>query len=281
MNDINTLVISGGGIFGFSVLGALTHFAEKGVLADIKTYAGTSMGAIISYLLCIGCTPMEITLLLHTKKILKKLGDFDIVTGTKGQGIVKYNILRDIMSELTIKKCGKLLTMKDIPTMFHKNLIITVFNLDSYELEYINPESHPDMNCLDAVQASSSIPFIFEPCIINGVEYIDGSIYDSFPILHEKINLEQTIGLYIQGQPHPNFKEMNIIQKFYNLLMIPILFKTKTTLKSVESKCKICHLKTELELQSTSFKITAQESLTLFSEGYNQSKDFLTLIDNI
>ena len=67
------VVISGGAIKGIASLGALQYLVDNQFicLQDTLNYIGTSVGGIISYLLIIGYTPIEIfvkicTCLLYT-----------------------------------------------------------------------------------------------------------------------------------------------------------------------------------------------------------------------
>ena len=53
-NDIEYLALEGGGGKGYAFLGALEILEEKGVLAQIKGFAGASAGAIAAMLLSIG-----------------------------------------------------------------------------------------------------------------------------------------------------------------------------------------------------------------------------------
>ena len=50
----NILVLSGGGTKGLATLGAITALKEVGIIDKPEIFCGTSVGAIISLLLCIG-----------------------------------------------------------------------------------------------------------------------------------------------------------------------------------------------------------------------------------
>ena len=58
--DYDTLVLSGGSSKGILTLGALQYCYDNFLLNKIETYVGTSSGAIISFLLIIGYSPIEI-----------------------------------------------------------------------------------------------------------------------------------------------------------------------------------------------------------------------------
>ena len=74
----DTLVLSGSSIKGFAFLGALQYLYENNKL-NIDNYIGTSAGAIISYLLIIGYTPIEIFLDICTNQTIEKMQHFNIV----------------------------------------------------------------------------------------------------------------------------------------------------------------------------------------------------------
>ena len=57
---INNLILSGGGIKGISLIGAIEYLYEKNYMNNINTILGTSIGSIIGYLIIIGYTPEEL-----------------------------------------------------------------------------------------------------------------------------------------------------------------------------------------------------------------------------
>ena len=53
----NSLVLSGGAVRGLAIIGALQYAYDNFLLKNVKFFFGTSVGAIICYLLVIGYTP--------------------------------------------------------------------------------------------------------------------------------------------------------------------------------------------------------------------------------
>src|SRR5687767_11749342 len=100
---ITTLVLSGGGIKGFTHLGALYYLSNVYLLEDIKSYYGTSIGAIICFLLIIGYTPISIISYLCKKKIIHE-EYIDILNFTKDKGLYNWNIIGDVLIEMTLYK---------------------------------------------------------------------------------------------------------------------------------------------------------------------------------
>ncbi|MCC8399487.1 MAG: patatin-like phospholipase family protein [Rickettsia endosymbiont of Platyusa sonomae] len=92
-------------------------------------------------------------------------------------------------SEL-MEKCqagGKIL-FKDLallrlvdPEQF-KDLLITAVRRDNGTLQIFSAENSPDVEIALACRASASIPIVFQPVTIDGVEYVDGGYRDNVPI---------------------------------------------------------------------------------------------------
>lgn len=87
------------------------------------------------------------------------------------------------------QKCaaGGEITFKDLallrvidPIKF-KDLLITAVRRDTGELVIFNADNSPDVSIAAACRASASIPLVFEPAIINGIEYVDGGYRDNVP----------------------------------------------------------------------------------------------------
>ena len=74
MENYDTLILSSGGVKGLYMLGALYYFSEK-KSTSFKKYIGTSVGAIISYLLAIGYSPFEILSTLISQNIFKEMSN--------------------------------------------------------------------------------------------------------------------------------------------------------------------------------------------------------------
>ena len=61
---IKNLVFAGGGFKGIAYIGVLRYLESSGLLEDIKTFSGTSIGALISLLIVLGYTSKELTNLI-------------------------------------------------------------------------------------------------------------------------------------------------------------------------------------------------------------------------
>lgn len=76
-----------------------------------------------------------------------------------------------------------------------KDLVVTATNRATGELTIFDARKTPEVEIALACRASASIPIIFEPVKINGVEYVDGGYRDNIP---QK---------YFEGQEQPKGAE--------------------------------------------------------------------------
>lgn len=178
----DTLILSGGGAKGLCILGAIQCLQDLKRLdvSSINNFIGTSIGSVISFFLCIGCTPVELVVWICSHGVLENmsLNHFDGIL--KGDGIYNYNTLNDTYKKLIYEKMEFIPTMRDIREKFGKNLTICTYNFTKKEPVYITSESHPDLSCLDAIRMSSNLPFIFSPFWHDKCEYVDGGVIENF-----------------------------------------------------------------------------------------------------
>lgn len=194
--DKSILVLSGGGIKGLVMLGALHSLYISGYLNKINTYAGSSVGAIISVLLIIGYKPDEI----YNK--LKKT-PFEKLTNVKISNLSEWGLddgsrLNTFIKELLKNKNYDYnTTFKNLFDKTKKILYITGACLNDKKCYYFSHLETPDLKILDALRISYSVPFYFTHIEHDGKTFVDGSCIDNFPIKLFKDNIEKVIGLYI------------------------------------------------------------------------------------
>lgn len=274
----DTLVLSGGGIYGYAILGALQYLKDHDRLSKINTFVGTSIGSIIAYLLAIGCTPMEIILYLHSKNVLKNINQFNIISMIQGNGSCDYNTIQSHVEKITIDKVGKYLTLQGLREKFGKTLIVCTYNLTQDCVQYITPDNNPDMPCLVAIRMSSNIPLIFEDFKYMGDYYIDGGISDNFPIEIPELADKNIIGVGFNNTKKKYIKptaEGNILDYIFHIMFIPLGKLNSDKLERLSDKNHlIIKINLKDDLHSFNFAISHRNTLDLFSTGYNDTKKF-------
>lgn len=175
MNTYN-FVLSGGGARGFAHIGILKAFYEKGIF--VNSISATSAGALIGALICDGFEPAEI------EEILKK-------------SELKLNInytrfTESFLSNETIVKILKKNLRHHSFENLTKEFYVCVTDLNTGLPEYIN-----EGKIIDAVMASSAIPFLFPPVYIHKIPYGDGGISNNLPIQPFLKSKRKTIGVNV------------------------------------------------------------------------------------
>jgi NTE family protein len=170
------LVLSGGGARGFAHLGVLQALNEAGIFPDI--ISGTSAGALTGVFYCDGYSPKEIL------KIMKTDNRLDYMRPAMPRdGLLQISgITKLLEAKLRAKKFEEL----KIP------LIVTATDLNHGKAVYF---SKGDL--ITPVIASSSIPVLFKPVIIDKIYYVDGGVLDNLPIKPIENKCRKIIGSFV------------------------------------------------------------------------------------
>jgi NTE family protein len=167
------VALSGGGARGIAHLGVLKALKEGGIEADILS--GASAGAIIGALIAADIQPDECL------KIIKKTKILSIPKPSYSwQGL------------LSIEKLGKVLD-NFLPQTFAElktPLIVATTEINKGETEYFH-----EGPLVQPILASSCIPVIFKPMVINGGNYVDGGILNNLPAEPLKDKVRIVVGI--------------------------------------------------------------------------------------
>lgn len=155
------LCLSGGGSRGFAHLGVLEAMDELGIKP--MELSGSSAGALVAVLYAGGVKP---------KDALEKLSKIPVLTNLRF-GFSKYGFLSNR------KLCDILLDY--LPQNSFDALQIPT-HVCAVDIENGIPVYFNQGSLIDKVQASSAIPILFKPVIINGTKYLDGGLMDNLPI---------------------------------------------------------------------------------------------------
>jgi predicted patatin/cPLA2 family phospholipase len=277
----DTLVLSGGGIKGFCLLGALQAVIDLGQIKNINNYVGTSVGAILGYLLAIGYTPIEIIVSLYTNRWLERMQYFNLVAMTNGNGATSFNSLHEALEKLTLDKIGRLLTLGKLKELYGKSLYCCTYNMTICSSEYVGPDNYPDLPCLTALRMTANIPLIFDRFKYMDNYYVDGGLVDNFPIIYgEKIG-KKILGIYLKIEESSlrDEPEDGLISYFLRLLQIPVVKGTEYRINQANpEKCTIIGINTGSLRNMMEFDVKSKTRLELFSYGYRDVKNIFDQI---
>jgi NTE family protein len=278
------LVISGGGIKTASILGSLQYYYDNNIINNniINTIIGTSIGSIISLFLGANVQPKIILSMYQNLNVL-----FDLITNLNITNIIYNNgafsldKMKYLIEEYMIKfNIQNDITLLEYYERYNKNLIFCSYNITNRRCEYISKENNPNLKCIDAACMSSCIPILFSPIKYNSDLYIDGGIYDNFPIKYAEINFKHKhiIGFDIENttNTHDTTYNYNLLEYIY--ILFNVIGDSKKNIHEHGDNIKIVSSKI-IDNISINFiipykcKINMIDYTNLFIFNYNLHKD--------
>lgn len=255
---INKLVLSGGGIKGISFIGVFKALYELCILDNIKTYSATSIGTIICFLIIIGYSYDELWKFIEIFDF-SKLYNFDISNLLNTYGINDGKLIISILQKFLKKKNIKIdITLLELYKLTNKKFIITTTNVNKKICEYLSYKTYPNLEVIQALRMSISLPFIFTPVKMNDSLYIDGGCSNNFPINIFK-KQEKVLGIYIDN-------DNNEIKSFEDYCFD--IINTLTTTNLITENNNI--VKLIININITKFDITFKQKKQLYILGYEK-----------
>lgn len=178
------LIIGGGAMGYYSILGQLEKLKEQGKLDDLEEMSGASTGTLILYMyaMCKG----------NIKEILDKSLDIDIIRCTKPNllsiiskfGFIRTRSIKNELKKIAYKKLNiKSPTFREIAEFSNIHIHIPAFCVSTGITEYFSDYTHPDTKILDIICASIAVPLLFSAQKINKKLYVDGALEEKIPAL--------------------------------------------------------------------------------------------------
>jgi predicted acylesterase/phospholipase RssA len=273
--EYDTMVLSGGAIRGFGLLGAIQFLQDKNKLVGIHKFIGTSIGAIISYLMCIGYTPTEIMVSMSQKGFFEKISNIDVMNVMNRMGAVSFSILQEQLEKMTVLKIKKYITLSELHSRFGKELVCCTYNKTMHTPEYISYRTHPDMSCLTALHMSANFPFLFDDFLYEDCCYIDGGIADNFPI--SQVTTDDTaVCIRIISSQGPDHEDKNVVSDIYSTILIPIHRIEQLGIERIQQTHENIDI-IDVQLPSDSavlLNATTTEKFDMFSNGYDSARKY-------
>jgi NTE family protein len=274
----DTLVFSGGGLRGFTYIGSLKALEEYDILKNIKTYAGSSIGALMAAVVAVGYTSGELhDFILHFD--YKDVKDISLFNFIKNYGIDSGNRIQ-LFIRLLLKKKTEFddLTFLELYEKTGRNLIITATCLNDRKLELLDYQKTPNLSIAKAIRMSISLPFVLQPVSHNDKMYIDGGLLNNFPI-HIFDHNQKILGIEISDNkklgkqytiPINNFEEY--LHSIWGCIYTE-LFRIRSqidTTKNIQILTLVIDWMSPLQLT-----LNIDEKQQLYDMGYKKTKKFL------
>ena len=197
------IYLSGGGMCAIAHVGALIELSNHIPLKAVKEWMGVSAGSLMAMCLCIGYTLKELEE-FSLKFDFTNIREYDSVPGWLLHfGIDTGERLHKLVEAcLHVKGLSSECTFKDCYDKFGTTLRVVVTDLNDAKAVHYSPKDTPNYRIADAVRASMSFPYYFQPhiCPVSGHYLIDGGVISNYPlfVLPEEEH-SRTLSLLISG----------------------------------------------------------------------------------
>lgn len=228
MNKVFTsIVISGGAMKVLTAIGCIKYLEERNMVQYLRNFVGTSAGALMCFFLVLGFKSNDIIDFLSkhlndptinaldASQFLNILTDYGITDGNNFMELFK----RILHSRTRLED----ITFMDLAKMTAKNLVICVSNLTDEKYEFLSVDTTPNMSVLLALRITCSIPLIFNPVFHNDKLYLDGALYNNFPINYFKdATLKDILGINISFS---DYKKSDTILEYLLFMVFSLITK--------------------------------------------------------
>ena len=271
----NILVISGGGLKGFAGLGAVTSLIQNNIIDIPEIYAGSSVGAVICFLLNIGYHSKDIfnvLLALDFSEFIKYIEPDNLLNDPCFGFSTPEPIIYTIFSFMKQKKIKDNITFKELFDLTKSKLIITGTCVNEQQIYYFSVDTFPNMSILKALRITICIPFIFRPYLFENKLWVDGGCMNNFPIDLFKDKLDDVIGIYLDEHFH-FIDEINEIQD-YIFCLLKSIFRGLNCNKINFFKKYLIHIISNTT-SNNNWEISDQDKQYLYDLGYNCANAFI------
>lgn len=194
------LALGSGAAKAICQFGILKRLQEENI--HISSVMGSSMGAILGGVYALGLDlDLAVEKALHFAEVsnINNISNFNILHESVYKKGYIDKLLREIFSDFTFEDCK-------IP------FAVTAVDLESGKVVLLNQGQ-----LAPAIQASTSIPGIFAPMLMNEHYLVDGGLLEDCPVspLRQQGQCDILVGAYINDQKNRQYISGHIFNKFY------------------------------------------------------------------
>lgn len=255
---MENLSLSGGAFKSSAFIGAIKYLEEHGHMKEIKNVVGSSAGAIIGLLTCIGFTADEMRLFVlkevqgfvdHEVELDNIFNIFYTLGVDDGRAHVQV-----FERALSFKKIPPRVTFGQLQDHTSLNLVICGSNLTTATYEYFSAKESPDMEVVLAVRISMSIPYIVQPVFYNNMVYVDASLFNNNPSDYFETD---SISLIIKSDETSisSLDDLNILS--FTKLMLTSVFKRLNQNKNTNTTASVDIYINDDDFDFDTFKLKA------------------------
>lgn len=187
VRTIRHIVISGGGLTGFTFYGILKASAEEGIwsMANIRTIYGTSVGAILAAAVALQYpwSTMDDFWIKRPWHQVLKVDMFTLIDSIENRGVFGIQVIEKMFAPLLLgKDLSVNITLAEFYAAVGIEIHVFAVDIQRFELVDISHLTHGHWRLVDAIYSSCSLPSIFTPICIDGEYYCDGGLLCNYPV---------------------------------------------------------------------------------------------------
>lgn len=294
--NIKNLVLSGGGVGGFNMYGAIKNMIEKEYLDfnKIEKIYCVSVGAIIAVIFSLRLENQIIDDYLIERPWHKYINikANNILNIWRDKGIFDKSLINTIIKPLLQSKgIDENITLKD----FYLNTKIEIY-MFTVNINTVLPEkikishiNYPDLELCTALAMTSCVPIAFKPIYYDDKCFIDGGIIDNFPLgefLNDHIdisNIENEILCFkikSNNEKKKITQDSNLLDYLFTLISsLRILSINKSESYSINNIVN-CNIKNNYLDKWNQALFDEELRKLLILDGKNDSDQFITEFKN-
>jgi NTE family protein len=235
--------LSGGGMCAIAHVGALIELSNHIPLKTVREWMGVSAGSLMAMCVCIGfsldeleelCLGFDFTNIREFDSIPGWLLHFGIDTGERLHKLIEACLhVKGLSSDFTFKECYD---------KFGKSLRIVATDLNEAATKTYSPQETPDYRIADAVRASMSYPYYFQPfiCPVTGHSLADGGVISNHPLFvlpHEEHAKTLSIIIRTSVERHDNLADLSLEELIMRPIKLVITERTNLEVRFYDTRC--------------------------------------------
>jgi predicted acylesterase/phospholipase RssA len=169
-------------------IGALQELEKSGFwkLTDIQSIYATSAGSVASVLISLGFDWDAINdyLVLRPWNEEVYFTPMDVLDSFHKKGIFGKELFYMFYKPFfDAKDISMEITMKQFYEYTHIELHFFSLEVNEFKIHDISYLTYPDIELIEAVRMSSSIPTVFSPIFLDGKCFVDGAVLNNYPVV--------------------------------------------------------------------------------------------------
>ena len=294
---IKRLILEGGGVRGIAFIGGLRALYDEQILNSVNQIAGSSVGGLIAILIAVGYSIDEMEDIFKEMDFVKLKDDkFGIFRDTKRLikkfGLYRGEYLKKMMRKFIFRKMNtRYCSFKYLFDEKNIELLLTGTNVNYRKVEYFHYKTTPDMDIVDALRITASMPFLYKAVEYNGCMYVDGGMACNYPFKSfwelqgnkgdpDVTYINETLGMRVESKNEilehdgipVKYPTDNIISFSEGLIetMFNIIDKRNVNPEIMKHTILIM-----TNINSLKFDLTSDEKKSLYTSGYETTFNFI------